>query len=69
MSYYGFNFILLYDLLESPGGNHECAGLHNGGNVDRSIGRDLPHSSAWRAGRVHIVSNRNIGIMLNIRAA
>ena len=45
MSYYGFNFILLYDLLESPGGNHECAGLHNGGNVDRSIGRDLPHSS------------------------
>ena len=57
-----------YAIFGSPAGNHECAGMHNGGNVDRSIGRDLPHSSAWRAGRVHIVSNRNI-IMLNIRAA
>src|ERR1044071_8341294 len=46
-----------YTIFESPGENRECAGMHNGGNVDRSIGRDLPHSTAWRVGRVHIVSN------------
>ena len=51
MLYYGYLLVTLRFIL-SPGENHECAG-HNGGNVDRSIGRDLPHSSAGSQSGVH----------------
>ena len=50
MLYYGY-FTYYAAFTESPRGNHECAGMHNGGNVDRSIGPYKPHPTAGsRAG-------------------
>src|ERR1043165_5443675 len=44
--HYVLEYSLYYSaIFGSPGENHECAGMHNGGNVDRSIWADRPHSS------------------------
>jgi len=46
-----------YAIFGSPGGNHECAGMHNGGNVDSAIW-------AWPA---PLVDWRSDGCMLSLR--